>query len=404
MNEPTRHGGSSTTLPARGAPGSFDPILLWAVLALTALGLVMVYSASAVTARAATGNALFYFERQVVAALLGIGALLGALRMGYRRLAPLAYPLLVLGLLGLALVLAPGIGASAGGARRWIRLPGASFQPAELAKLAFAVYLAHSLSKKREKVRIFSIGFLPHCLVGMLLVGLLMLEPDFGSSVAIGLLLFALLFAAGARIFWLVGSLLLALPAGWIAVAHSPYRMRRILAFLDPWAHRHDIGYQVAESLMSIGSGGLTGLGLGDGRQKLFFLPEAHTDFIFSIVGEELGLVGAAIVIGLYGVVVWRGIRAALRAADPFGAYLALGLTFLIGLGACVNLGVAMGVLPTKGLTLPFISYGGTSLVGSLFCAGTLLSISQCQGGFLVPQRGSGNRSLASRVGGEVSA
>jgi len=363
-----------------------DPLLLWATLALTALGLVMVYSASAVTAKASTGDQFFYLKRQAVAFVIGIGALVFALKMGYRRLAPLAYPLLLLGLIGLVLVLVPGLGTSAGGARRWIRIPGASFQPAELAKLAFVVYLAHSLSKKREKVRVFSIGFLPHCAVGGILILLLMLEPDFGSSVALSLLLFALLFAAGARISWLVGLMLAALPVGYLAIARSPYRMKRILAFLDPWAHRHDIGYQIAESLMSIGSGGLWGLGLGDGRQKLFFLPEAHTDFIFAIIGEELGLLGAGLVIALYAIVVWRGIRAAFNAADAFGAYLALGLTCLLGFGACVNLGVAMGVLPTKGLTLPFISYGGTSLIGSLFAAGVLLSVSQSRGGFLRAQ------------------
>ncbi|MHB8417410.1 MAG: putative lipid II flippase FtsW [Myxococcales bacterium] len=372
------------TDPRRGVPASPpDAVLLWAVLALCALGLVMVYSASAVTAKAATGNSLFYLERQAAAFALGVAALAGALRLGYRRLAPLAYPLLLLGFLGLALVLVPGVGTSAGGARRWIRFPGGSFQPAELAKLAFVVYLAHSLSKKREKVRVFSIGFLPHCAVAVILCGLLMLEPDFGSSVTLGLLLFAMLFAAGARLSWLVGSLLAALPVAYLAIAHSPYRLKRILAFLDPWAHRHDIGYQIAESLMSIGSGGLWGLGLGDGRQKLFFLPEAHTDFIFAIIGEELGLLGAGLVIGLYAVIVWRGIRAAFNAADAFGAYLALGLTSLVGFGACVNLGVAMGVLPTKGLTLPFVSYGGTSLVGSMAAAGVLLSISRSGGGFL---------------------
>jgi cell division protein FtsW len=188
-----------------------------------------------------------------------------------------------------------------------------------------------------------------------------------------------------------VGSLLAALPVAALVVARSPYRMKRILAFLDPWAHRHDIGYQVAESLMSVGSGGIWGLGLGDGRQKLFFLPEAHTDFIFSIIGEELGLLGSAFVIVLYGIIVWRGLRAAFNASEAFGAYLALGITALFGFGACENLGVAMGALPTKGLTLPFISYGGTSLVLSLFAAGILLSISQGQGGFLRAQlRGAG--------------
>jgi cell division protein FtsW len=364
-----------------------DLLLLWAILGLTSLGLVMVYSASAVMAKANTGDAFFYLKRQAVAAALGLGALLLALRMGYRRLAPLAYPLLVLGLITLAVVLIPGVGTSAGGARRWIRVPGASLQPAEVAKLAFVIYLAYSLSKKREKVRVFSIGFLPHCMVALFMIALVMLEPDFGSAVAIALLLFAMLFAAGARISWLIGSLLAAVPFATLAISRSPYRMKRILAFLDPWAHRHDIGYQIAESLMSIGSGGLFGVGLGDGRQKLFFLPEAHTDFIFAMIGEELGLCGSVLVIGLYAVVVWRGVRAARNAADAFGAYLALGLTCLIGFGACVNLGVAMGTLPTKGLTLPLISYGGTSLVVSLFSAGVLLSISQARGGFLRPQR-----------------
>jgi cell division protein FtsW len=219
------------------------------------------------------------------------------------------------------------------------------------------------------------------------MVALVMLEPDFGSAVAIALLLFALLFAAGARISWLVGSLLAAVPVAALTISRSPYRMKRILAFLDPWGHRHDIGYQIAESLMSIGSGGFFGVGLGAGRQKLFFLPEAHTDFIFAIIGEELGLCGSLLVITLYAVVVWRGVRTALNAADAFGTYLALGMTCLIGFGACVNLGVAMGVLPTKGLTLPLVSYGGTSLVVSLFAAGVLLSISQSQGGFLRPQK-----------------
>ncbi len=363
-----------------------DYFLLWAVLMLAGLGLVMIYSASAVTARQATGDPFFYVKRQVEAAVVGGVLLVFALKLGYRKLQPLAYPLLLLSLLGLILVLVPGVGTVAGGARRWIRIPGASFQPAELAKLSFVVYLAYSLSKKREKVRIFSIGFLPHCFVGLVLMALCMLEPDFGSSVALSLLLFTLLFAAGARISWLVGSLMIALPVGYLAIAHSPYRMKRILAFLDPWAHRHDIGYQIAESLMSVGSGGIWGLGLGDGRQKLFFLPEAHTDFIFSIIGEELGLLGSIVVISLYAVIVWRGLRAAFNAADAFGAYLALGLTSLVGFGACVNLGVAMGALPTKGLTLPFVSYGGTSLALSLFCAGLLLSVSQCRGGFLRPQ------------------
>jgi cell division protein FtsW len=291
------------------------------------------------------------------------------------------------------LVLIPGIGTSAGGARRWIRFPGFGLQPAEVAKVAWVVYLSYSLAKKREKVASFSVGFLPHLMLCGLLVGLCMLQPDFGSSVLLVFLLFALLFAAGTKVSYLVGSVLLALPLAYAAIASSPYRMKRVLAFLDPWAHRHDIGYQVAESLMSIGSGGLTGLGLGDGRQKLFFLPEAHTDFIFAIIGEELGLVGVVLLVSLYAIVIWRGIRASLAAPETFGTYLGLGLTSIIAFQATVNMCVAMGLLPTKGLTLPFVSYGGTSLVVLMGAAGVLLSLS-------ASAEPAGNRTL--RSGGDM--
>jgi cell division protein FtsW len=280
------------------------------------------------------------------------------------------------------------VGTVAGGARRWIRVAGFSFQPGELAKVAMVLYLARSLARKKEKVRSFTIGFLPHTIVAGALVLLVLLQPDFGTAVTIALLLFTLLFAAGARISWLVGSLIVAAPVAVHLVASSPYRMKRILAFLDPWAHRQDIGYQVTESLMSVGSGGLFGLGLGAGKQKLFYLPEAHTDFIVAVIGEELGLMGIGLVLVLFALLVWRGVRAAFNAPDPFGAYLALGITSQVGLQAIVNMAVAFGLLPTKGLTLPFISYGGTSLVLTLAAAGVLLAISSGRGGFLRPQRG----------------
>jgi len=369
----------SPVLPdARFEPvrSSVDPVLLGAVLALVALGLVMVYSASAVTAAEKLGNGLYFLERQLIAAGVGLVAMAAAVRLGYRKLARLAFPMLLLSIVLLVLVLIPGVGATVGGAKRWLRLPGISVQPAEIAKFTWVVYLAYSLAKKREKVATFSVGFLPHLLLAGLLVGLCMGEPDFGSSVELLVLLFILLFAAGTKLSYLVGSVLLALPMAWAAVAHSPYRWARIRAFLDPWAHRHDIGYQVAQSLISVGSGGLFGVGLGESKQKLFFLPEAHTDFIFSIIGEELGLLGALLTIALYAVVVWRGTRAALRASETFGTYLGLGLTALLGVQAAVNMSVAMGMLPTKGLTLPFVSYGGCSLVVSMAAAGVLLSLS----------------------------
>ncbi len=357
--------------------GHGDPWLLGAVLALVGLGLVMVYSASAISAEQKLGDGLYYLKRQCTAGAMGLVAMMLTFKWGYRRLARFAYPLLVLTIVSLVLVLIPGIGESAGGARRWLKLPGLSFQPAELAKVAWVVYLAYSLAKKREKVATFSVGFLPHLAIAGVLVLLCMAQPDFGSSVGLIFLLFTLLFAAGAKLSYLVGSVLVALPVAYHAVASSPYRMKRILAFLDPWAHRHDIGYQVAESLMSLGSGGLFGLGLGDGRQKLFFLPEAHTDFIFAIVGEELGLIGVLVVVGLYGLVIARGIRAALHAKEAFGTYLALGLTALIAFQAVISMSMTMGLLPTKGLTLPFISYGKTSLVMMMAAAGILLSVSQ---------------------------
>ncbi|MFZ5445434.1 MAG: putative lipid II flippase FtsW [Myxococcota bacterium] len=355
---------------------SYDPLLLAAVLGLVGFGLVMVYSSSAITAQDKLGDSFYFLKRQAIAAGIGLFGMAVAMKLGYRRMARLAYPLLVIAVLLLVAVIIPGLGTTVGGAKRWLRVPGISLQPAEVAKVAWVIYLAYSLAKKREKVKSFSIGFVPHLGLAGVLVALCMLEPDFGSSVALLFLMFVMLFAAGARLSYIVGMVLAAIPFAYVAIASSPYRMKRITAFLDPWANRQGSGYQVAESLMSIGSGGITGLGLGDGRQKLFFLPEAHTDFIFAIIGEELGLLGVAFLIGLYVLVIWRGLRAALNASEEFGTYLGLGIVSLISFQAITNMAVAMGVVPTKGLTLPFISYGGSSLIVLMGAAGLLLSIS----------------------------
>jgi cell division protein FtsW len=368
---------------AMGPRAPPDLVLLCAVLGLTALGVVMVYSASAITAEAKLHDQFYFLKRQLAGVGLGITLLAVAMKLGYRRLEPLAWPILGVTLAALVAVLVPGIGHAAGGARRWIPLGFFSFQPAEAAKIALVLYLARSLAKKRDKVKVFTIGFLPHCIVAGLMIFLCLLEPDFGTSVVLALLLFALLFAAGARMGWLVGSLLVALPVAYQLVAGSPYRMRRITAFLDPWAHRDTIGYQIAESLMSVGSGGWFGQGLGDGKEKLFYLPAAHTDFIAAVVAEELGLVGILALVALYGIVIWRGLRAAYNAGDAFGCYLALGLSALIGIQAAVNLSVVFGLLPTKGLTLPFLSYGGSSVMVLLAASGVLLSVSASRGGFL---------------------
>ncbi len=377
--------------PADPRPRAFDAWLAAAVLLLTAGGLVMVYSASAVKAGTELHDQFYFLKRQLVAAGLGLGLLLLGLRLGARGAEKLAYLLLGVTVLALLLVLVPGIGRVAGGARRWINLGLFSFQPAELAKVALVLYLARSLARKQEKMKLFSIGLLPHLLVTLLLMGLCLLQRDFGTGVVLALVLFAMLFAAGAKVSYLLGAVLLAIPVAWRVVAGTPYRMQRIQAFLDPFQHREGAGWQMVESLLGIGNGGWLGQGLGQGKGKLFYLPAAHTDFIAAVVAEEVGLVGIALLLLLYAIVAWRGFRAALRATDPFACYAALGLTVLITAQALINLSVVFVLLPTKGLTLPFVSYGGSSLLTLLGATGLLLAISGDRGGFLAraaPSRG----------------
>ena len=361
----------------------YDPVLLGAVLLLLMSGVVMVYSASAVYASARLGDGLWFFKRQAAAAVVGLCALLGTMKLGYRRLEKLAVPLALVSLAFLVLVQVPGVGHAAGGARRWITLGLLTFQPSEIAKLALVLWLARSLSRKQERIRLFSVGFLPHLVVLALFGVLLLLEPDFGTTLVLGALTFALLFVAGARLSWLLALLGAAAPVVAFLVWHSPYRIQRVLTFLDPWKDPQGHGYQTVESLLGFGAGGAFGVGLGESHQKLFFLPAAHTDFVLSIIGEELGFAGVAAVLALFAVVVWRGVKAAHAAPDAFGCWLALGLTLLLSLEALVNSGMALALLPTKGMALPFLSYGMTSAIASCVAAGVLLSISGGPGGFL---------------------
>jgi cell division protein FtsW len=360
--------------PIRPSEVGIDRVLVGAVLLLAAFGMVMVFSSGAVFAAKRYGDSAYFLKREIVYAIIGLGAMSVAARVDYSLYRRLAYPLLFGSILLLAAVLK--LGSRAGGAIRWFRAGPLSFQPSELAKFALCVYLAYLLARKAEKVRMFSVGFLPPLLVTGVMMALLLKQPDLGTAAIFGAVALGLLFVAGTRANYLILAVLVAVPAGWTFIVSTPFRMKRMLAFLDPWAFRRDVGYQITESLISVGSGGVTGLGLGDGRQKLFFLPEAHTDFILSIVGEETGLLGVLFVIVTFGVLVWRGLRTALRARDMFGAYLAFGITMMFGLQALVNIGVVLGSLPTKGLPLPFISYGGTSLIMSLASAGVLANIS----------------------------
>jgi cell division protein FtsW len=364
-----------TPSPLRVRAEGPDRLLCAAALVLTALGAVMVFSSGAAFAARTYGDWTYFLKRETVYGALGLVAFTFALRTDYGVYRRLNYPLLVLSMALLAGVLV--VGSKAGGAVRWFKFGPLSFQPSELAKFALVLYLAVLLSRKAEKVRDFSIGFLPPVLMTGMFLGLLLKQPDLGTAVIMALTAMGLLFVAGARASYLWLAVLAAAPVVWkVFITGTPWRMRRMLAFLNPWQFRREGGYQLYESLISVGSGGLTGQGLGQGRQKLFFLPAAHTDFILAIIGEELGLLGVLFVLVGFGILVWRGMLAAVRARDAFGSYLAFGLSSLFGLQALVNMGVVLGLLPTKGLPLPFVSYGGTALVMSLFLAGVLANIS----------------------------
>lgn len=386
------HGGGSG--PSQGAHGAWpevvgkaDAPLLASVVALVAFGVVMVYSASFVYARHAFDDSTHFLVRQAVFATLGIGLLVGLARVDYHLYRPLTYPLLAVAV-ALLLIVVIGLGHSAGGASRWISVGPIHIQPAEVAKLATIFWMSYSLSKKTGRIRSFSVGFLPHLLVAGFLMLLCLKQPDFGSAVMIGLLTFVLLFTAGARLGYILLAVFAAAPVAWLLIATSAYRMRRIQAFLAPFEHRYGSGYQIAESLMTFGSGGVSGVGLGDSRQKLLFLPEAHTDFISAIVGEELGFIGLTCLVLAFVFIVWRGLAVAFRAVDDYGRYLAIGITVFVGAQAFTNLAVAMGMLPTKGLVLPFISYGGSSLLINCAAVGVLLNISRAR---LAPAQGEGD-------------
>ncbi len=365
-----------STLPRVLGPA--DPVLTAAIVALIGFGVVMVFSASSMFADERHGTPYYFLLRQGIFAILGLVTMFAMARFDYHRFRPLTYPILG-GAVLLLFVVVLGLGRSAGGAARWIQLGPINVQPAEATKVAVILWLAYSLSKKSDKMRSFQIGLLPHVLVSGFLMLLCLKQPDFGSAVMIGLLTFVLLFAAGARLGYLLGGLLIAAPVIYLLVAMSPYRMRRIQAFLEPFEHRYGIGYQIAESLMSFGAGGATGVGLGDSKQKLLYLPEAHTDFISAIVGEELGFVGMLCLVATFALVVVRGLRAAMRSVDEYGTYVAIGITFFIGAQSFTNLAVAMGLLPTKGLVLPFISYGGSALLVNCAAVGILLNVSRAR-------------------------
>lgn len=354
----------------------YDLIILLMVVALTCFGVVMVYSASSIMAAKKYPDEFYFLKRQGIFLFLGVGAMIGAMRIDYHFWKKAAVPILIACLVLLGLVLIPGIGGSAGGSSRWIRLPGFSLQPSEMAKIAFIMYMAYSLDKKQDKVKHFMNGFLPYMVVLAVMLLFLLKQPDLGSSLTLGAVAMAMLFAAGTRLSYILSMVLLALPFLYVAIMNVDYRRRRIMAFLNPWEDPTNTGFQIIQSWIAVGTGGLLGQGLGEGKQKLFYLPEAHTDFIFSVVSEELGFLGFMVISAMFFLLVMRGTRVALYAEDTFGRSLAFGITTLIGIEAFVNIAVVTGIFPTKGLALPFISYGGSSLIITLFAIGILLNIS----------------------------
>lgn len=358
-----------------GPAGPVDTIMAAVAIALIGFGVVMVYSASTIEATAIYADPQYFLKRQAIYGGVALVLVAVLARFDYHRYRRLTYPILA-GVTAMLLMCVLGLGHRGGGATRWLQLGPIHIQPAETAKLALVMWLAYSLAKKRENVKSFSVGMLPHLLMAGALMLLCLKQPDFGSAVVLLLLTFALLFVAGARLGYLLGVAILGGIAAYWLVVSSDYRMDRIRAFGDVFGHRHDISYQPFQSLMSFGSGGWFGLGLGNGLQTLY-LPEAHNDFVSAIIGEELGFIGILLLIIAYLTIVARGVRAALLACDDYGAYIAFGISVLFGVQALINLAVAMHLLPTKGLTLPFVSYGGSSLLVNGAAMGVLLNVSR---------------------------
>jgi cell division protein FtsW len=354
-----------------------DMTLILITLMLLLIGVVMIYSASAVLAGRQYGDSLFFIKRQMLWALGGLIAMIAVSRVPYGLWQGLALPLVLGAVILLVLVLIPGIGVEVNGSRRWLRLGSFTVQPSELARLCAVIYLARYLVKKRDRLDDFFRDFLPPMIVIGAVLALIMGESDLGTAAVMGMVAGLMLFIGGARWrhLWVMG--LLAAPVLYAMIMKIGYRRQRMLAFLDPWRDPNDSGFQMIQSFLALGGGGPVGMGLGEGRQKLFFLPYPHTDFIYAVIGEELGLMGTVAVLVLFLALAWRGLSIGLKAPDPFGRHLAIGLTMMIVVQALINMAVVTGLLPTKGLTLPFLSYGGSSLMVNLVAIGILWNISR---------------------------
>ncbi|MES2965940.1 MAG: putative lipid II flippase FtsW [Bdellovibrionota bacterium] len=355
-----------------------DRGLLFAILALLGIGLVQVYSSSFIFAIESRGDGLFFFRRQFFFAIVGIGVLLVTANMPFKLIEKFGWTLWLCAGLGVLATMVPGLGIRAGGAARWLNLPGGFvFEPSELLKVSLSLLLATYFSRTFENLGKYDWPVR----AGLFMLPLLFVlrQPDFGTFAICSGVFIAVLFAFGLQWRYVIAAMAVAVPAFYMLVMNVPYRRARVLAFLDPWADPEVKGFQAIQSMLSFQSGGVTGMGLGQGQGKLFFLPEAHTDFTMAVLGEEMGFVGFLVVVGLYGYVVFRGLQLATRCEDRFQKVLALGLSLTFAFSVFINVGVVLGLLPTKGLTLPFLSYGGSSLLVCCFMFGLLLNVDRTE-------------------------
>lgn len=347
------------------------------VMTLICVGIVMIYSASCINAMETFKDSMYYLKRHILFLVMGLATAYMAMSVDYQRIAPYARRIMIMSIVLLVLVLIPHIGKESYGARRWFKLGVFHFQPSELAKLAMIVFTADFLARKQAIVKSFWKGFLPVILVMGVMCVLTVKQPDLGTTVEMAFVTLVMLFIAGARLRHMAIIAVGGIVVVTYLIIKEPYRMARIIAFLDPWQDSQGIGFQLTQSQIALGSGGVFGVGLGHGQQKLFYLPAAHTDFILSIIGEELGMLGAFAVVGLFVLFIWYGTRIIRQTHDAFGYFMAIGIVTMLGLQAMVNVGVSIGAFPTKGLPLPFISYGGSALIFHLMAIGLLLNISK---------------------------
>ncbi|WP_055107472.1 stage V sporulation protein E [Paenibacillus ihumii] len=351
--------------------------LMSSILGLLSIGLVMVYSAGSVLAFHDYGDSFYFVKRQLLFAVLGLVAMFFMMNLDYRHLRKYAKIGLLVCFALLVIVLVPGIGVVRGGARSWLGISSFGIQPSEFMKLGMILFLSYWLSKEDYKITIFTRGLLPPLAVMGLAFGLIMLQPDLGTGTVMMGASLLIVFTAGARIKHLAGLAAIGVIGFVGLILAAPYRLQRITAFLDPWSDPLGAGYQIIQSLYAIGPGGLAGLGLGMSRQKYSYVPEPQTDFIFSILAEELGFIGGLLVLLLFLVLVWRGMRVAMTVEDSFGSLLAVGIVGMVAVQVVINIGVVIGLMPVTGITLPLISYGGSSLTLMLTALGILLNLSR---------------------------